>query len=114
MPGRLFSHAQRTGLSKTQSQNVPTQGFGLASLLLGLGGGSQANTLAQALASSYWGGFVQDDFHVSRRLTLNFGLRYEVDIPRTERYNRMSYWDPTAAVSDRGAWFRVCRIFLES
>ena len=76
---------------------VSTQGFGLASLLLGLGSGSQANAPAMALASSYWAGYVQDDYHVSRRLTLNLGLRYEVDIPKTERYNRMSYWDPTAS-----------------
>jgi len=75
---------------------VSTQGFGLASLLLGLGSGSQANAPAMALSSSYWAGYVQDDYHVSRRLTLNIGLRYEVDIPKTERYNRMSYWDATA------------------
>ena len=27
------------------------------------------------------------------RLTLNIGLRYDVDVPRTERYNRLSYFD---------------------
>lgn len=78
-------------------RNVSTQGFSLASMLLGLGGGSQQNNLSQALASSYWGGFIQDDFHLSRKLTLNLGLRYELDVPRTERYNRMSFWDATAA-----------------
>jgi hypothetical protein len=28
-------------------------------------------------------------------LTLNLGIRYDLDTPRTERYNRMSYLDPT-------------------
>ncbi len=77
-------------------RNVATQGFGLASMLIGLGGGSQQNNLSQALTSSYWGGFIQDDFHVTRKFTLNLGVRYELDVPRTERYNRMSYWDASA------------------
>jgi hypothetical protein len=37
--------------------------------------------------------YVQDDYRVNNRLTLNIGIRYEVDIPRTERYNRLSYWN---------------------
>lgn len=42
------------------------------------------------------GGFVQDNWRVNPRLTLNVGLRYDVDTPRTERFNQMSYFDPTA------------------
>jgi hypothetical protein len=79
-------------------RRTSTEGFGLASMLLGLpSGGQQSLLLDQALASSYWAGFVQDDFRVSKHLTLNIGLRYEVDIPRTERYNRMSYFDLSAS-----------------
>ena len=32
--------------------------------------------------------FVQDDWKVSKRLTLNFGLRYELETPIHERFNR--------------------------
>ena len=31
---------------------------------------------------------------VTDKLTLNLGLRYDLETPRTERYNRMSYVNP--------------------
>jgi hypothetical protein len=71
-----------------------TQGNGFASYLLGLpASGTIQHTFAIAEASTYWGLYVQDDYRASRKLTLNIGLRWEVDVPRTERYNRLSYWD---------------------
>ncbi len=74
-----------------------TQGMGFASFLLGqLGGGSLEHTFAIASASSYWGGYVQDDWKVTPKLTLNIGLRWDVDVPRTERYNRLSYFEINA------------------
>jgi len=42
-----------------------------------------------------WGGFVQDNWRKSSKLTINVGLRYDLEVPRTERYNRMSHLDPT-------------------
>jgi len=42
-----------------------------------------------------WGGFIQDNWRRTSKLTINVGLRYDLEIPRTERYNRMSYIDPT-------------------
>ena len=49
-----------------------------------------------ATASAYLGGYFQDDWKVSTKLTVNLGIRYDVDIPRTERYNRLSYFDINA------------------
>ncbi|MBI1896510.1 MAG: TonB-dependent receptor [Acidobacteria bacterium] len=70
------------------------QGFPLASFLLGLGqSADMSHTIASATASTYWAFYVQDDWRVTNRLTLNLGLRYDVDIPRTERFNRLSYFD---------------------
>jgi hypothetical protein len=91
-PGGSFSYTVNWTQRDPVVGNV-TQGFGLASMILGLGGGSQSNAISQALASSYYGAYVQDDFRVSPSLTLNFGVRYELDMPRTERYNRLSYFD---------------------
>ena len=43
------------------------------------------------------GGFVQDNWRATPKLTLNLGFRYDVETPRTERYNQMTYFDPGAA-----------------
>lgn len=74
-----------------------TQGNGVASFLLGTpASGDVSHTFASATASAYWGFYLQDDWQLSRKLTLNLGVRYDVDVPRTERYNRLSYFDLTA------------------
>ncbi|MFB3828052.1 MAG: TonB-dependent receptor domain-containing protein [Bryobacteraceae bacterium] len=71
------------------SPAAPGPAQGLASMLLGLPtGGSINRSASSAIQSFYQGFFLQDDFKVSRRLTLNLGLRYEIEIPTTERYNR--------------------------
>src|SRR6266446_1289152 len=39
--------------------------------------------------------FAQDSYKLTSRLTLNYGLRYDLDIPATEAFNRFSAVDPT-------------------
>ena len=39
------------------------------------------------------GTFVQDDFKVNNRLTVNAGLRYEIFSPPTEKNNRLANFD---------------------
>jgi outer membrane receptor protein involved in Fe transport len=88
------------GTNFTQGPNPSTAsstaGNGLASLLLGTGTGSLTQNFKDDAAQSYYfAWFVQDDWRVSRKLTLNLGLRYDLDTPRTDRYNRMNYFDRT-------------------
>jgi hypothetical protein len=72
-------------------------GYGFASLLLGTGsGGNFYQNWKNVAAESFYNAFyIQDDYRVTRKLTFNLGLRYDFDTPRTERYNRMSWFDPS-------------------
>jgi len=64
-------------------------GQGLASLLLGIPSGGRIDSNASwAEQSKFMGWFIQDDWRLTRRLTLNLGLRYEYESPSTERFNR--------------------------
>lgn len=64
-------------------------GQGMASFLLGTPTGGYYN-VNDSYAQSYsvMGFFAQDSWKVSSRLTVNYGLRWEYEIPTTERYNR--------------------------
>jgi hypothetical protein len=89
--------------SMTQGPNPNTAsssaGNGFASLLLGTGATGQRliqgwkNVASQ---SYYFALYAQDDWRLTQKLTLNLGIRYDLDTPRTERYNRMNYFDPDA------------------
>lgn len=81
-----FSNAWSNGPSALTP--VTNSGFPMASLLLGLGGGSLANNNGVSILNKYSGFFFQDDYRATTKLTLNLGLRYEYETPRTERYNR--------------------------
>lgn len=73
-------------------------GFGVASLLLGTPASGSARLQTDGTASvKYHAAFLQDDWKISRRLTLNLGLRWELEAPPTDRYNVLSTFDPNAA-----------------
>jgi hypothetical protein len=102
-PSGAYSFSNAWTQRQVGGANSTTQGAGMASFLLGLlGGGSLEHTFAIATSSNYAGFYFQDDWKVTKRLTLNAGLRWDVDQPRTERYNRLSYWDITAPSAIHG------------
>lgn len=71
--------------------NSPTApvGQGLASFLLGLPtGGSMTVNPSSANQSWYLGQYLQDDWRVTTKLTLNLGVRFEHESPITERFDR--------------------------
>jgi hypothetical protein len=72
-------------------------GNGIASMLLG----DPQSVTATAYASqarwlrSYFAGFFQDSFKLTPTLTVNYGLRYEIDEPFKEAYGDTSMISPT-------------------
>lgn len=69
-----------------------TAGNGLASLLLGYGSGS-INAVPALAMRNYYMAFYANDAIKLGRLTLNLGLRWDYEQPRTERYNRLASFD---------------------
>jgi Carboxypeptidase regulatory-like domain len=88
------------GVNKTFTVNnaaSPTQvsGAGLATFLLGnVTSGSYRIVAPIASALHYPALFVTDDWRIASKLTLHFGLRWEDNLPWTERGNNISYFDP--------------------
>ncbi len=58
-------------------------------------GAAQVPALA-AGKETYRALFVNDTFHATSKLTLNLGLRWELQGTWSERFDRMSYWNPNA------------------
>ena len=74
-------------------------GQGLAALLLGqpTGGGIDRND-SQAVESTYWSFYFHDNWRATRKLTVDLGLRWEIEGPVTERFNRAVVgFDPNAS-----------------
>ena len=46
--------------------------------------------------------FVQDTYRFTSKLTLNYGLRYDIDLPAAEAFNRFSMVDPNLPNPDAG------------
>jgi hypothetical protein len=65
------------------------KGGGLANFLLGIPtGGNIVSNDSYAYQNTEFGIFLQDDWKLSRRVTISLGLRYEMPGPMTERFNR--------------------------
>ncbi len=64
-------------------------GNSLATMLLGIpSSGYVQKNIDSSYRHFYWAGFIQDDWKVTSRLTLNIGLRWDVETGKVERFDR--------------------------
>ncbi len=107
-PNGLFSFTN----SGTASGTAGVGGDALAGLMIGYVDNAFSRYEIPPFTSTQnyqIGGFVQDNWRVGTRLTLNLGFRYDVETPRTERYNQMSYFDPVGDIADFGSRIESAR-----
>jgi hypothetical protein len=101
-----FSAAE-TGLPYLNAANPPgtssTIGLPYASFLLGLVDNYQVDSPAVAkLGKHQLGFFAQDSWKITRKLTLDYGLRYDYSTAGKEQYGRYGFFDPTVANTQDG------------
>jgi len=94
-----------------------TSGNAVASLLLGFGsGGSAPYPAPLAEGHHYYGLYVQDAWRVSNRLTVDYGLRWDIQGSTTDRYDRFStfLFDAPAPMTVPGMNLRGAIQFVDS
>ncbi len=86
-----FETALPTAAGRTNS------GSSFASFLLGTVDSSyrRVQNIFPSNRYHYFGTYIQDDWKVTRNLTLNIGLRYDINFPRTAKRNDLGSFDPT-------------------
>lgn len=99
--GRVFAtnFTFPVGMTQGPDPNAPTSstGFGFASLLLGAGStGATGINAFPAISKNFHGWYIQDDWKVTPKLTLNLGLRYDIQTAPRERYGNQAYFDFSA------------------
>ncbi|MCI0665692.1 MAG: TonB-dependent receptor [Acidobacteria bacterium] len=96
--GRYEFNRNRT-LTNNNGQGAGTGGIEFAQFLLGVPG---LTTLREVLIPYYYqwnsaAGFVQNSWKVKPNLTLELGMRYSLQLPRTEKYNNQGTFLPELA-----------------
>jgi hypothetical protein len=85
------------------SSSESTSGDSFATFLLGTpSSGNAVYNASPFFRSWYIAPWFQDDWKVTRRLTINFGLRWDLDLPPDEKHNRLDTGFSTSVANPIG------------
>ncbi|HEX3879275.1 MAG TPA: TonB-dependent receptor [Bryobacteraceae bacterium] len=91
--GNFTTGSAQSGTSQSYL-NPGLSGYGFASWLLGEVNQASGNQYGgPASLQTYWAAYAEDSYKVSSKLTLTYGLRWDFEPPRSERFDRQYYWD---------------------
>jgi len=101
-PAYVFSNYETTFGPVSQQAEAGQAGDPVASFLLGLPDQESLSVYSHfsRWIQNYYAGYVQDDVKARRNLTLNLGLRWDVDTPRHEATGAQSVLSLTATNPD--------------
>ncbi|HEY0308890.1 MAG TPA: carboxypeptidase-like regulatory domain-containing protein [Acidobacteriaceae bacterium] len=87
------SYGGKYGFSASQTNNGSSGGSALATFILGTISSYTATPVAipAYYRWHYYAGYLQDDWRIAAKLTLNLGIRYEVETPRREKFNNQAF-----------------------
>ncbi len=93
-PNGIFNF-DHFGTSQCPNDFADCGGDGMAAFMMGYmdGGAYYEIQDRPATEDHQYAWFAQENWKVNRKLTLNIGLRYDVSIPRTDRFNRQNWLD---------------------
>ncbi|MGO8720949.1 MAG: carboxypeptidase regulatory-like domain-containing protein [Acidobacteriaceae bacterium] len=96
-PNGTFSFNQE-GSSQCPNAVANCGGDGMATFMMGYpnAGGYYQIQMLSASENYNYAGYGQDNWRATNKLTLNIGLRYDVSLPRTDRFNRQNWLDLSA------------------
>ena len=67
--------------------------------------------LFAAEANPYYATFVEDTYHATKALTITAGLRWDIFSGKTERHNRLEYFNPTVTNAVSGVSYTGAEIY---
>lgn len=94
--GRFWFSQAQTSVPDTTNKNFSSYGSSFASFLLGqVAQASRSAKTETAFSTDAVSGYIQDDINLTKKLTLNVGMRWDLMIPYTLSQNNNVFLNPS-------------------